>query len=285
MNNNPAASLRLCVENSRCIKISLHPQKNYVYLIGEQIKRLEAEIEADNKMINEIDGKRSVLIRAQNAKTAFDEYNALQENLREKTGELMVKEDCLERYDKTATDLEANTDKKNELVDAAKAQYETLRPTWEAEEKFFADFIAGLYSDVKTATLGISIDNGDDFGIHYKPCFDSDRSMGRRKLKTLGFDLTLFHHQRENDKSIDFMIHDSVLYESSDSRQFANALKFIDGLCRKEKSQYITVLNSDDAQTDDFTSVIKFKDLKERFVKNRILSDSGTDGKLLGIDF
>ena len=96
--------------------------------------------------------------------------------------------------------------------------------------------------------------------------------------------MTLFDHQRTSVGFIDFMVNDSVLFESSDSRQFAEALVFIDEFCARTKSQYITVLNSDDAQTKDFTSAIAYEDLKKKYVIHT-LSDVGPEGTLLGVLF
>ena len=132
--------------------------------------------------------------------------------------------------------------------------------------------------------LMIKINDGSNFGISYAPHFKSDRSLGKRKLKTLGFDLTLFDHQRTSGGFIDFMVNDSVLFESSDSRQFAEALVFIYEFCTRTNSQYITVLNSDDAQTKDFTSAIAYEDLKKKYVIHT-LSDAGPEGTLLGVPF
>jgi len=258
-------------------------QTNYTTLINEQIAKLETLIEQDTRLMEELDGKRSALAAAQEAQTAFDEFIKLQEALTASERDLAVREDCIKRYQDAIEEEKEYVKRRDDKVKDAQAKHHELEPVWRGEEKFFHDFIERLYT-INDASLGIRINEGSDFGISYAPIFSSDRSLGKRKLKTLGFDLTLYDHQRSAGGAIDFMVHDSVLFESSDSRQFAEALRFIDEFCKKTNSQYITVLNSDDAQTRDFTAAIPYADLKEKYVIHT-LTDDGPKGTLLGVYF
>ena len=258
-------------------------QKNYGQLIGEQIAILEKKIEEDQKLMAEIDSRRAAIAAAQAAKTAFEEYNTLQDLLVQKERDLAVRENCVKRYDDSVEAEKEFAERREKLIQEAYDNHKKLESVWKAEELFFHNFIQRLYK-IDDAVLGIKINDGSNFGISYAPHFKSDRSLGKRKLKTLGFDLTLFDHQRTSVGFIDFMVNDSVLFESSDSRQFAEALVFIDEFCARTKSQYITVLNSDDAQTKDFTSAIAYEDLKKKYVIHT-LSDAGPEGTLLGVLF
>ena len=79
-------------------------------------------------------------------------------------------------------------------------------------------------------------------------------------------------------------MHDSVLYESSDPRQEANALKLVAELCEKNGLQYICTINSDDIANHDFTDIFPKKEL-EKYLVRELDDDPSGRNKFLGMHF
>jgi uncharacterized protein YydD (DUF2326 family) len=99
-------------------------------------------------------------------------------------------------------------------------------------------------------------------------------------MKIFCFDLAVLEVQREMGHGIDFLIHDSLMFDAVDPRQRALALERAHEVALKRNSQYICALNSDMVPTDDFTPGFTF----DAFVKLR-LSDASERDRLLGIRF
>ena len=134
-------------------------------------------------------------------------------------------------------------------------------------------------------TLGIEIrEDKANFGISYRPQFWGDRSGGKNKLKTFAFDLTILNEQQSLGSSVRFMVHDSVLYESSDPRQQANALKLVAELCEKKGLQYVCAINSDDITDSDFSGIFPKKKLEKYVVRELDDAPSGMN-KFLGMHY
>ena len=232
-------------------------------LLEDQITVIEEECRQISAKLRKLIQKRKELNAAIESNNLFEEYTRRTVSLAQFREEYAVKMDCLRQFQNGEEARRLAEEERIKLVQSAQELHEKLRPIWEAEEKQFASIINQLYSDaippanVGDTTLGIRIrKDSKDCGISYAPHFWGDRSEGKKKLKAFAFDLVLLTHQKEIKTAVDFMIHDSVLYESSDSRQYAKALMLVSEICEKQKVQYISVMNSDDVTTDDFKAIM-----------------------------
>ena len=218
----------------------------------------------------------------------FEEYTRRTSSLAQFKEDYAVKMDCLRQLQNGEEGRRLTETERVKLVQSAQELHEKLRPIWEAEEKQFASIINQLYSDaipptnVGDTTLGIKIrKDSRDCGISYAPHFWGDRSEGKKKLKAFAFDLVILTQQKEIKTAVDFMIHDSVLYESSDSRQYAKALMLISEICAKQGVQYISVMNSDDVTTDDFKAIMP-EEVVDAHVIHRLTDTLDGSQTLLG---
>lgn len=252
--------------------------------LDAQISSLTKALADDQVKLDDLIARRQKSVDATNANSAFEDYRRRSKDLEEKKSELAVKKDCLDRLSKGEEELAVIAQERQRLVAQAREVHEKLRPIWETEDRYFADLISSLYG-IKGATLGIAIKGRDsECGMSYKPTFQTDRSLGKKKMKAFAFDLTIFDHQKTGESGVDFMVHDSVLYESSDSRQYARALKIVAELCERKQLQYIGVINSDDMETDDFKKILP-KEEVDKYVVHKLTDEPSGKGALFGFFF
>ena len=99
-------------------------------------------------------------------------------------------------------------------------------------------------------------------------------------MKVFCFDLAVLQLQVESRRGIDFLIHDTLMYDSVDARQRALALERADEVCSAIGAQYICTMNSDMVPVQDFSDRFNFEDHVRL-----TLSDAAPSGSLLGIRF
>lgn len=107
-----------------------------------------------------------------------------------------------------------------------------------------------------------------------------DPSEGISKMKIFCYDLTLICFARERGLGIDFLIHDSTIFDGVDPRQRAHALELAAAMATKYGFQYICTLNTDMVPLNDFSADFDFNSL----VRMR-LTDTDPSGSLLGFRY
>lgn len=259
-------------------------------LIGEQIGLLERQIEVLSHERDEVNAKRMSVAESIKAQTALEDYHRRTATLAEQREELQKKREWLNLHDRGERIKEDADNRRKELIDAAKETLGHLKTKIDKEERFYKDIIGRLYAEAipdgspTETTLGIEIrEDKANFGISYKPRFWGDRSEGKNKLKILAFDLTILNEQPNIGSSVRFMVNDSVLYESSDTRQKATALKIVAELCENQGLQYVCAINSDDIDHADFPSIFPRSELEKYIVRELDDAPSG-ENKFLGMN-
>ena len=260
-------------------------------LIEKQIRLLERELEDLRRERGEVNAKRMEVAESIKAKAALEDYHRRTAALTAQREELQKKREGLNLHDR-GEELKAKAaERREELIAAAKETLKQLRAKIAVEERFYKNIIDKLYAGAipdgspTETTLGIEIrEDKTNFGISYKPQFWGDRSGGKNKFKTFAFDVTILNEQENIGSAVRFMVHDSVLYESSDPRQQANALKLVAELCEEKGLQYICTINSDDVANRDFTSIFPKKKL-EKYLVRELDDDPSGRRKFLGKHF
>ena len=257
-------------------------------LIDKRIDSLDKELTELQREREELNQKRRKLAESINANAVFEDYMRRTDSLNQLREDLAKKKDCLAMFALGEEQRAAADKKRDELVATAEETNKKLKGRRDREEAFYREVIDALYSDAiprknrNATSLGIEIRNEKgDCGISYKPRFWGDRSLGKKKLKAFAFDLTILNEQRNIASTVDFMVHDSVLYESSDSRQYAKALLYVSEMCSRLGMQYIGVMNSDDVSTEDFKDIFPEARLKE-FVIHELNDNPSGKYTLLG---
>ena len=123
------------------------------------------------------------------------------------------------------------------------------------------------------------IDIGDT-GYKYQVEIERSGSEGIEKMKIFCFDLALLQLQQKTTGRIDFLIHDTLMFDAVDTRQRARALELAAQVTNDIDTQYICTMNSDMVPRSDFGEKFDF----DQYVR-LILTDTSPSGSLLGIRF
>ena len=230
--------------------------ENRRVFLSVEIKRLESKIESRMADIRKQTEKRAELLKI------LDTHGALQEmaQLQERVVELRSK------YEKVRTWITEQKDiaskrrnlqiQKTELAKTAEQDHEERRELWSVAVGFFGDNSRFLYETPGRLVIDIS-----ESGFKYDVEINKSGSEGVGKMKIFCFDLMLLQLMaRRSGKRVDFLIHDSGIYDGVDSRQRALALELASATSEEIGTQYICTMNSDMVPRDDFSSTFRFDD-------------------------
>ncbi len=152
---------------------------------------------------------------------------------------------------------------------------EAIAPKWTTAVKLFNENSQALYKSPGALIIDIS-DKGYKFDVEIE-CSDSD---GIGKMKIFCFDLMLAQLGSTTRHKVDFLIHDSIIYDGVDPRQRAHALERAAQVTEQNSLQYICALNSDMIPTEDLSAGFDL----DKHVRVR-LTDKDPAGSLLGMRF
>ena len=162
-----------------------------------------------------------------------------------------------------------------------------LRPTWRVLPRldellhFFRSLAKRLYPN---ATAGLTVaNNAGDNQLRYSidARIESDGSDGINNAKIFCFDLTLLF--KGANHAVEFLLHDSRLFDGVDSRQVAEMIRIVGQHFGGTQHQYIASLNQN--QLDELRSILGDDDFQKLIINNMVLqlSDENDEGKLLGL--
>jgi uncharacterized protein YydD (DUF2326 family) len=146
---------------------------------------------------------------------------------------------------------------------------------WSEAVRLFNENSQALYKTPGSLVIDIA-----DTGYKYRVEIERSGSEGIGKMKIFCFDLMLLQLAPRQGRRIDFLVHDSVLYDGVDSRQRALALERAASVTEGLGAQYICTLNSDMIPREEFNRDFDF----DRHVR-LILTDRDPSGSLLGFQF
>ena len=249
--------------------------KNRREFLETEITRLERGIHDRDSQIEQLTDSRASSLEILRTHGALQEMTKLQERNIETKGQL----DKVRTRIREIKDL--NLHKQNlkiakaELVKVAEQDHEQRRDTWSKAVRLFNDHSHALYETPGKLVIDIG-----ETGYKFQVEIERSDSEGIGKMKIFCFDLTLLQAAKKYTGSIDFLIHDSILYDSVDSRQRALALERASKITELEGVQYICTLNSDMVPYDDFSDGFNFS----QYV-SMTLTDKTQSGSLLGVRF
>ena len=278
----------LGIQLGDAVKRSLEEAKRFHRDVVKNRKNfLEAEISEIQTSISDIQGKieklgtqRSNVFNLLKAHGALDEFVRFQNDLSEKKAKLESLKDKI-------SDIQSMTKKSKEIklkriaLDSKLARdFEESKPTWEKAIEGFNENSLALYNNPGNLIINIS-ENGVVKESAYK--FDVEiprsNSEGVGRMKVFCYDLMLVDKYCQNG-GIDFLVHDTTMFDGVDSRQVAHALEHANTKGIETGFQYICFFNSDSVPYEDLSDEFVFDD----YVRLR-LSDKRPEDSLLGFHF
>ena len=249
--------------------------ENRRIFLEDEVKRIRGAIDENLRTINYLTNQRSELMTVLETHGALQEMNRLQEEHVSRLSEYeRLQAHLQEMRDIQSTKLNIRAEKLR-LAQVAERDHEERRPLWSEAVKIFNEHSQALYNSPGTLVIDVR-----DVGYKFQVDIDRSGSEGIEKMKIFWFDLVLLQLQRERDQGIDFLIHDTSMYDAVDTRLRALALELAHRTTESLNSQYICTMNSDMVPKDEFGSEFDFR----RFVR-LTLQDSSPEGSLLGFRF
>jgi uncharacterized protein YydD (DUF2326 family) len=252
-------------------KKRLSEQKNgYIFSLNEKIKQKES-------LQNEFDKRIKYLGEHQ----ALDVYLAINK----KYSELLDERNKLSQFKNMQADFQAKElQSKIEVLELVKITRDYLAQI-EDHTKHIRDYFYNLAKNFYPQSVsGITInvhDGENQLAFSIEPRIDSDASDGINNVKIFCYDLTiLFEGQNHR---INFIFHDSRLFDSIDERQLAVMFQILENFFVSSKKQYIATINQNQLNTlEKLLSPEQYENIINKNIVLTLTDDSDTE-KLLGI--
>jgi uncharacterized protein YydD (DUF2326 family) len=249
--------------------------RNRQDFIAKELTALEVAVQHREIQIAELTKTRATYLNALSGHGALEEFVRLQElhaNTRHKLDTLTARINQVRQMTTKSDQIKVET---VELKRAAENDYEERRELWTKALALFSDFSKHLYKLPGRLVIDI-----DDTGYRFNIEIDGDQSEGISKMKIFCYDLMLISFARMRGMGIDFLVHDSTIFDGVDPRQRAHAIELATSVSRQYGFQYLCTLNTDMVPYGDFTENFDPEDL----VSMR-LTDTDPSGSLLGFRY
>lgn len=240
-----------------------------------EIRRIDREIGFRNDEIKRLTEVRAASLIVLETHGALQEMTKLQERIVIIRGNLEKKRTWIAEIKDRNSRKRNLKIKKAELTRTAEQDHEERRDLWSVSLSLFNENSRALYE-----TPGHLVINIDETGFRYDVEINKSGSDGVEKMKIFCFDLMLLQVISKQNNRLNFLVHDSGLYDGVDSRQRALALERASKIASATNTQYICTLNSDMIPRDDFSDGFDFNEHVRLTLTDKNPSDS-----LLGFYF
>lgn len=243
--------------------------------LRKEISRLTSGIAKIAHKIRELTDSRADLLQILSEHGALEEMVKLQERHAARCQDLERVKAQIKRRRQMESDKRQLARDKADLAGLAAHDHEERRDTWDIPVRLF-----NLNSQALYKAPGHLVIDTTNSGLKFNIEISKSGSDGIAKMKMFCFDLAVLEFCANREMSIDFLVHDSEMYDGVDSRQRAAALERARQVADNTGTQYICALNSDMVPRDDFRDGFNF----DGHVRCR-LTDGDPEGTLLGIVF
>ncbi len=248
--------------------------KNRKLFLESEIAQLKNVLASNEENIKATSAKRAELLRLLETHGALEEFSVIQERVVEKKGQLEVIRNKIANIREIAKHKKDIKASKIELETKLQRDYEQNRIEWEKAVALFNENSQALYDRPGNLIINTT-DNGYKFDVEIQ----KSSSEGVSKMKIFCYDLMLVELMTQRG-GIDFLFHDSSIFDGVDSRQRALALMHADRKALENNFQYICALNSDMIPNEDFDEGFAV----DEFVR-LTLKDKKPEDAILGFHF
>ncbi len=250
--------------------------QNRKRFLESEIVQLKNVLASNDENIKQKSNRRAELLRILQSHGALDEFSVLQERVVEKKEQLEIIKNKISNIQEMAQRKKEIKASKIELETKLQRDYEQNRPEWEKAITLFNENSQALYNEPGNLVINTT-DNGYKFGVEIQ----KSSSAGVGKMKIFCYDIMLVELMKINQRgSIDFLFHDSSIFDGVDSRQIALALMHAHRKAAENNFQYICALNSDIIPNDDFDTEFRI----DKHVR-LTLKDQNPEDSILGFHF
>lgn len=243
--------------------------------LQKETSRLEKQIVETDQRIRDLTESRARLLEILTTHGALEEMVKLQERHVTKCQELERVKEQIERRRQIESEERRVARDRADLAELAAHDHEERRDIWKSPVRLF-----NLNSQALYRAPGHLVIDTTESGLQFKIDISKSGSDGIGKMKIFCLDLALLEFSAGRGLNIDFLVHDSEMYDGVDSRQRAAAIQRAGEVADATLTQYICALNSDMVPHEDFREGFGF----DEYVRLR-LTDGDPAGALLGMVF
>jgi uncharacterized protein YydD (DUF2326 family) len=257
-------------------------------LIASRNKRLSEQKNQLIFMLKEKHQQKTVLQKKIDKLISYlGEHQALDTfiALKEKQGDLINERNKLSQFYTMQTDYRARERQtKIDFIELEKITENYLNAIEEDTRKirnFFRELAKKLYPQ-STSGITINVKKGENqLAFTIDPRIDSDASDGINNVKVFCYDLTILFEGKNHN--INFVFHDSRIFDGVDERQLAFMFRILYDIFLTAKEQYIATVNQN--QLNNLQKILSPEEYEKIIANNTILTltDESDDEKLLGI--
>lgn len=219
---------------------------SFSQMIENELKATREELKdaraRHRELLKEADEAKKVL----EAQGVLEQYAALNERAKDLEADIKMAEVRLNAATAAETTLESLRQEKEAEVASFTADYNgelIMRTDIEMVYRQFARFLYGnVDADFQIALTKPGVKNPSYI---FDPYIQKAGSEGVDKMIMFAFDILLMRKSRSLKDNIDFIFHDSIIFDHTDSRQVANAFDLLLKETAEYDYQYICTINSD----------------------------------------
>ena len=249
--------------------------KNRKSFLEAEMNQIKNEITQNEQIIKEKADKKQELMQVLSSHGALDEYNKLQDLALGKKAKLKSLEEKLADLEKAEKDI---TRLKKDTASLKQKLKNTLdmNSQYATNIKVFFENNGSIHDKKGNLVIDFNKEGNYKFAVD----MDKGASAGVQKVGVFCYDLMLIETAITYNKwGIDFLVHDSILYDPMDERQKANVIMLAAQKAKKLKFQYIMTINSDQVPYEYFKEGFDF-----RRAVVLTLTDENITKSLLGIE-
>ncbi len=254
---------------------------NRIRRLSEQKNQLQISLVEKNEKSNLLKRKLDDLLKYLGEHQALDLFITLSQ----KVSSLKSEKENLEKYQVLQSEYKSKdrqTGKEMiELSEITDKYLLEIESTAKPVKDYFRSLVKLFYPQ-SAAGLTIKTNEGENQLIfNIDPKIESDASDGISNVKLFCYDLSILNEGKNHN--IEFIFHDSRLYDGVDERQKTTMFKIINDTFSGKGKQYISTINQN--QLNEIKANISEREYKEIIEANTILSltDDSDSEKLLGI--
>ncbi|MDR2641625.1 MAG: DUF2326 domain-containing protein [Planctomycetaceae bacterium] len=242
--------------------------------LENEIKNLKENIQKNEEQIKLKTQNRAKLMEILKEHKALSEWTALKDRYVETKTKAEHLQRDIQEIKNNQNNLKDVKIERTELSRLAGSDKDERFEIWSKSVQEFNRISQLLYKEPGELVLDI-----DESGYKFNINIGRSGSEGIERMKIFCFDVMLLQRWA---KKIDFLIHDSIMFDPVDARQRASALEAIAKITEESQTQYICTFNQDSFPYRE-CSLNKF-DFKP-FINEVHLIDKEPSGSLFGFRF
>jgi uncharacterized protein YydD (DUF2326 family) len=260
----------------------------YKDLVASRNKRLSEQknqfiftLTEKNKQKEELQKKFDKLMSYLGEHQALDTFIAL----KEKQSDLVDERNKLSQFHTMQADYRARERQTTrdfiELEEVTENYLNDIEVDTKKVRNFFRELARKLYPQ-SASGITINVRKGENqLAFTIDPRLDSDASDGINNVKVFCYDLTILFEGKNHN--VNFVFHDSRIFDSVDERQLAIMFRILYDIFSISEKQYIATVNQN--QLNNLQRILSPEEYEKIVTNNTILTltDASDAEKLLGI--